>query len=93
VSNFTVFGIDLAKNIFQVCATDRTGKCLFNKSFSREKLKVFIKKQQPCTIAMEACGSAHHWARLFQQYGHDIKLMSPQFVKPYVKSNKFVSLF
>ncbi len=67
---------------------NRTGKCLSNKKLSREKFQDFMLKQQPGVVAMEACGSAHYWGRLFRQYGHDVRLIAPKFVKPYVKSNK-----
>ena len=83
-----VVGIDLAKNSFHVFAVDSSGKKVLSKSFTREKLKAFFINLPACTVAMEACGSAHYWGRLIQSYGHEVKLISPQFVKPYVKSNK-----
>jgi transposase len=81
-------GIDLAKKSFHVHGEDADGRKAIGKKFSRQKLKEYIAKQPPCTIAMEACGSAHYWARLLRSYGHEVKLIAPQFVKPYVKSNK-----
>jgi transposase len=83
-------GIDLAKNVFQVHGVDRFEKVIWRKKLSRaEWLHVLIEKIEPgCEIGMEACGSAHHWARLLQQRGFTVKLIAPQFVKPYVKSNK-----
>jgi transposase len=86
--NITVLGIDLAKNVFQLHGVDKRGNVLLRKTISRVKLTEYVQKLSPCLIGMEACGSSHYWARKFQSYGHEVKLMSPQFVKPYVKSNK-----
>ncbi len=83
-----VMGIDLAKNSFHVHGEDSDGRQAVGKKFSRQKLKEYLVNLPPCTIAMEACGSAHYWARLLQSYGHEVRLIAPQFVKPYVKSNK-----
>jgi len=88
MNNITTIGIDLAKNVFQLHCNDRHGKKVISKRLSREQLPEFIVNLTPCLIGMEACGSAHYWARLFKGYGHDVKLMSPQYVKPYVKTNK-----
>jgi transposase len=81
-------GIDLAKNVFQVHGVNRNGKVLLRKQLRRDQIATFFANLQPCLIGMEACGSAHHWARKLQALGHTVKLMAPQFVKPYVKSNK-----
>lgn len=81
-------GIDLAKHFFQIHGVDKKGKCVLKKKLSRTKLTAFIANLPKCIIGMEACGGAHFWAREFQKLGHNVKLMSPQFVKPYVKSNK-----
>ena len=83
-----VLGIDLAKNSFQLHGVNDEGEVVLRKAMSRQKLKEFVANMPPCLIGMEACGSAHHWARLFQSFDHDVRLMAPQFVKPYVKSNK-----
>ena len=83
-----VMGIDLAKNSFHVHGVDADGRKAIGKKFSRQKLKEYLVNLPLCTVAMEACGSAHYWARLLQSYGHEVKLIAPQFVKPYVKSNK-----
>lgn len=88
MSNVKVLGIDLAKNIFQVHGATRTGKKVFTKRLSRAALPEFIATFKTCIIGLEACTGAHHWARTFQAMGHTVKMMSPQFVKPYVKSNK-----
>ena len=84
----TTIGIDLAKTVFQVHGADRNGKTVFNKQLRRNQVSVFLARLEPCVIGMEACASAHHWARVLQGFGHDVKLMAPQFVKPYVKANK-----
>jgi transposase len=81
-------GIDLAKNIFQLHGVDKMGRCVLKRRVARSKLAEVIVKLPPCLIGMEACSGAHYWARKFQAMGHTVKLMAPQFVKPYVKSNK-----
>lgn len=84
----SVLGIDIAKRVFHTVGTDETGKIVFRKRLSRQALMPFIAKLHPVLIGMEACGGAHYWARRFREHGHEVKLMAPQFVKPYVKSNK-----
>lgn len=84
----TVIGIDLAKRSFHLCGMDAQGRRVFSKSVSRAKLAEQLANLPPCRVAMEACGSAHYWARTFQAHGHEVKLIAPQFVKPFVKSNK-----
>ena len=81
-------GIDLAKNVFQIHAADARGRCVNAQQLSRKMLAPFIAKIPPCVIGMEACNGAHYWARRFQSMGHEVRLINPQFVKPYVKSNK-----
>lgn len=81
-------GIDLAKSVIQVHAVDERGKKVWNKALKRDQVMPFFANIPPCTIGMEACGSAHHWARRLASLGHSVRLMAPQFVKPYVKSNK-----
>jgi len=88
MANVSVIGIDLAKNIFQIHGNDKKGKCVLKKRLSREKLLEFMAQLPPCLVGIEACGGAHHWARTFREIGHTVKIMAPQFVKPYVKSNK-----
>lgn len=84
----TTVGIDLAKNVFQVHGVDERGKPVLKKQLKRDQLAPFFAVLAPCLIGMEACESAHHWARKLQAFGHTVKLMAPQFVKPYVKTNK-----
>ena len=84
----TVLGIDLAKSVFQLHGNNQNGKAVFRKSLKRRELADHVANMPPCLIAMEACGSAHFWARRFLAMGHQVKLIAPQFVKPFVKSNK-----
>ena len=84
----TTIGIDLAKNVFQVHGVNAHGKVVLRKQLRRDQMAVFFANLPACLIGMEACGSAHHWGRKLQGLGHTVKLMAPQFVKPYVKSNK-----
>jgi transposase len=80
--------IDLAKKVFHLVGTDTTGNILWRKRLSRNALMPFIAQLPSVRIGMEACGGAHYWARRFREHGHEVKLMAPQFVKPFVKSNK-----
>lgn len=81
-------GIDLAKNSVHVYGVDAQGRQVLSKKVTRSKLSAFMANHPPCLVAMEACGSAHHWARVFRDFGHEVRLIAPQFVKPFVKSNK-----
>jgi transposase len=84
----TTIGIDLAKDVFQIHGADARGKAVLKKALKRGQMAAFFANTPPCLIGMEACGSAHYWARKLQALGHTVKLMAPQFVKPYVKANK-----
>lgn len=84
----TTIGLDLAKNLFQVHGVNEHGKAELKKQLRRGQLAEFFAKLPPCLVGMEACGSAHYWARKLQGFGHTVQLMAPQFVKPYVKTNK-----
>ena len=84
----TTVGIDLAKNVFQIHGTDEHGHAMLKKQLKRDQVAAFFANLPVCLIGMEACGSAHHWARKLQAMGHTVRLMAPQFVKPYVKTNK-----
>lgn len=84
----TTVGIDLAKNVFQIHAVDKFGKTVLRKQLKRAHLLEFFVNLEPCLIGMEACSGAHHWARNLTALGHTVKMMPPQFVKPYVKTNK-----
>jgi transposase len=86
--NITTVGVDLAKTVFQVHGVDERGKVVLRKALKRaEVIKVFS-GLPACLVGMEACGGAHYWARRLMEMGHTVKLMAPQFVKPYVKTNK-----
>ncbi len=84
----TTVGIDLAKNVIQVHGVDERGKAMLKKQLKRDQVGSFFANLPACLIGMEACASAHYWARKLQGFGHTVKLMAPQFVKPYVKTNK-----
>ena len=86
--NITTVGIDLAKNVFQVHGVDARGKVALCKQLKRAQVVVFFANLPRCLIGMEACASAHYWARTLQGFGHTVRLIAPQFVKPYVKTNK-----
>ena len=88
MKNIKVLGIDLAKNVFQLHGTDAKGKCVLRKRLNRANLMEFIANLSPCVIGIEACGGSHYWGRHFKKQGHEVRMMSPHFVKPYVKSNK-----
>jgi transposase len=83
-------GVDIAKSVFHVHGVDRQGKCCWSGKYSRAKWVDQIRKKVPqeAEIAMEACASAHYWSRVLMRHGYMVKLIAPQFVKPYVKSNK-----
>jgi transposase len=86
--NVRTLGIDLAKNLFRVHGVDAKGVTVVAWSLRRRQLLPFLAQLAPCLVGMEACCGAHHWAREIAKLGHEAKLMSPRFVRPYVKSNK-----
>ncbi len=86
--NINRIGIDLAKQVFQLHGVDRFEKVVVRKQLRRAQMHEFFKNLSPCLIGMEACGSSHYWARELSKYGHQVKLIAAQFVKPYVKSGK-----
>jgi transposase len=88
MSQLSILAIDLAKNVFQVHGNDERGKPVLQKKIRRQQLPLFISNLEKCTIAMEACSGAHAWARKFREMGHQPVLISPQYVKPFVKTNK-----
>jgi len=83
-----MLAIDLAKRSFQVCATDRAGSVLYNRTISRSKLEVLLKEQSRCIVAMEACATSHFWGRVAEAHGHEVRLIPPIYVKPFVKRQK-----
>lgn len=84
----TMIGLDLAKNVFQLHAVDKLGNAVMKKTLRRDKLLAFIASLPGCLIVMETCSGAHFWAREFIRAGHRVKLISPKFVRPFVKTNK-----
>src|SRR5262249_21257211 len=84
----SVLGIDSAKRVVHAVGMDERGKIVWRKRLSRHDLMPFMAQLPPVRIGMEACGGAPYWARRFRAHGHDVKLLAPQFVKPFVKSNK-----
>lgn len=81
-------GLDLAKYVFQVHAVDNDENVVLRKTLRREAVAQFFAELEPCVVGMEACCGSHYWARVLTDLGHEVRLISPQFVKPYVKSNK-----
>ncbi|MEO8407404.1 MAG: IS110 family transposase [Oxalobacteraceae bacterium] len=84
----SMVGIDLGKASFHLHGQDKRGRMVFRKKFTRKQLLEFFSNFHGCTVVMEACAGAHHMARKLAEFGHQIKLISPQFVRPFVKSNK-----
>jgi len=88
VTKATTIGLDIAKQVFQVHGADRTGRRVLRRKLRRNEVVRFFSEMPACLIGIEASGSAHHWARVLGRLGHTVRLMAPQFVKPYVKSQK-----
>jgi transposase len=84
----SMIGLDVAKNAFQVHGVDAVGAVVLQRQLRRGQVEKFFAQLAPCMVGLEACGSAHHWARVIGRYGHRVRLMPPSYVKPYVKRNK-----
>jgi transposase len=84
----STIGMDLAKSVFQVHGADASGAVVFRKKLRRSQVLSFFAAQPPCTVAMEACSSSHHWAREISTLGHAVRLIPPAYVKPFVKRQK-----
>ncbi|TWS92597.1 IS110 family transposase [Reyranella sp. CPCC 100927] len=84
----SMIGLDLAKSVFEVHGRNAAGEVVLRRTLKRGQMEKFFARQPKAVIGMEACGSAHHWARVLSQLGHDVRLMPPAYVKPYVKRNK-----
>lgn len=84
----TTTAIDIAKSVFHVVMVNKMGMLVKKNQLKRNKLLAFMAQLDPCQVVMEACGGAHYWAREFKTLGHEVKLIAPQYVKPYVKGNK-----
>jgi transposase len=88
MGEISMIGLDLAKSVFQVHGIDASGAVVVRRQLRRGQVEKFFAQLPPCKVGMEACGSAHHWARVIGGYGHEVRLMPPVYVKPYVKRNK-----
>jgi transposase len=84
----TMIGLDTAKSVFQIHAVDEAGNVAIRRKLRRNELIPFFEKQAACTVVMEACGAAHHWARVLTGLGHEVKLIAPEAVRPFVKKGK-----
>ena len=88
LSSVTTVGLDLAKHVFQVHGVDASGRVIVAKALRRKDVLAFFAQLPKCLVGMEACGSAHHWARELIKLGHDARMMPPAYVKPYVRRQK-----
>jgi transposase len=88
VSEVITIGLDLAKNVFQGHGASSSGEVIFRRRLRREQVMTFFADQPRCLVAMEACGSSHFWARAISELGHDVRLIPPAYVKPFVKRQK-----
>ncbi len=84
----STIGIDIAKRIFQIHGVDKNGKTVLKKKLMRDQVLGFMVNLPKCLVGIEACGGASYWAREIVKLGHEVRLIAPQFVKPYVKTNK-----
>ena len=88
MNKFNVIGIDLAKNVIQICKISKAGELVFNKPISPNKLRVILATEKVSIVAMEGCSSSHYWARMAEQYGHDVRMISPRKVKAFLQGHK-----
>lgn len=84
----TMIGVDLAKSVYQIHGASMTGEVKFRKKLTRPQFLRFMSEQAPAVVVMEACGGAHHWSRVMEDLGHGVKLIAPQYVRPFVKRQK-----
>ena len=85
----SMIGMDLAKNSFQLHGAGADGSVAFRKKLSRSKVLTFLGNQAPCVVAMEACAGAHDWGRRIQKLGHEVRLVPPAYVKPFVSRHSY----
>ena len=88
MNKITTIGLDLAKNVFHAVCCDQYGKQVGRKLLRRNQVLAYFAQMESCLVGMESCGSAHYWARELQKPGHQVKLIPPQYVKPYLRGNK-----
>lgn len=88
MNQVVTIGLDIAKSVFQLHGVDGDGAVVLRKRLTRSRMLPFFEKQTPCIVGLEACGSAHYWARELSRFGHDVRLIPPSYVKPYVKRQK-----
>ena len=86
--SITMIGLDTAKSVFQVHAVNESGKVEIKRKLQRSELLPFFEKQEACVVILEACGAAHHWARMLTGLGHSVKLIAPEAVRPCVTKGK-----
>ena len=84
----TTIGLDIAKRVFQLHGVDGAGKAILRRKLQRSEVLAFFKALPPCLVGIEACGTAHYWAREIRELGHEVRLMAPSYVAPYVKRGK-----
>ena len=84
----TTVGLDVAKRVFQLHGVDAAGKAVLRRKLQRSEVLAFFKALPPCLVGIEACGTAHYWAREIRQLGHEVRLMPPSYVSPYVRRGK-----
>ena len=84
----TTIGLDIAKSVFQVHGVDAGGQVILRRQLKRRYVLAFFQKLPPCMVGIEACASSHYWSRELQALGHEVRLMPPAYVKPYVKRQK-----
>ena len=88
MATISMIGLDLAKNVFQIHGIDDAGKVVLQRQLRRGQMEKFFAELPPTVVGMEACSGAHHWARMLGKIGHEVRIMPPAYVKPYVKRNK-----
>ncbi|GEM_PF-2147801 len=86
----TMIGVDLAKSVFQLHGATMTGVVLFRKKLTRPQFEKFMSEHDPAVVVMESCGGSHFWARQMKELGHEVKLIAPQYVRPFVKRQRMM---
>lgn len=88
MNEVTIIGVDLAKRVFQAHGAAADGSVVFRKKLSRAQVLPFLERQPSCIVAMEACATAHHWGREIEKLGHEVRLIAPHYVKPFVRGRR-----